>query len=124
MVRDTVRRGYALPFREVPPPSHEPNNKSALHDMSFVRAEVRRLEKLGCIYKVTEKPHLLLPLSSIFSKKKRLVVDASRALNPYLLDRQVRLQDHRDIPNVLSPNMWQCCDDLDSGYWHLGAPKA
>ena len=120
MVRDTVRRGYALPFREVPPPSHEPNNKSALHDMSFVRAEVRRLEKLGCIYKVTEKPHLLLPLSSIFSKKKRLVVDASRALNPYLLDRQVRLQDHRDIPNVLSPNMWQCCDDLDSGYWHLG----
>ena len=139
MVRDTVRRGYALPFREIPPPSHEPNNKSARHDMSFVRAEVRRLEKLGCIYKVTEKPYLLLPLSSIFSKKKRLVVDASRgeskrifcellmlrmlqfsALNPFLLDRQVRLQDHRDIPNVLSPNMWQCCDDLDSGYWHLG----
>lgn len=120
LVRETVRRGYALPFREIPPPSHEPHNKSAREDIVFVRAEVRRLEKLGCIYKVQKKPHLLLPLSSVFSKKKRLVVDASRALNPFLKDRQVKLQDHRDIPNVLTENMWQCCDDLDSGYWHLG----
>ena len=120
MVMETVRFGYELPFREIPPPSHEPNNRSAREDLTFVRAEVKRLEKLGCIYRVEKKPHLLLPLSSIFSKKKRLVVDASRALNPFIRSRRVRLQDHRDIPNVLEENMFQCCDDLDSGYWHLG----
>ena len=49
----------------------------------FVRAEVLRLEKLGCLTRVAENPHIVLPLSSIFSKK-RVVIDASRALNPYL----------------------------------------
>ena len=116
---ETIARGYSLPFREVPPSSFEGNNKSAREDSQFVRAEVLRLESLGCISRVKEKPHLVLPLSSVFSKKKRLVVDASRALNPFLLDRKVRLQDLRDIPNILKPGMVQAVDDLDSGYWHL-----
>ena len=46
MVLETVRNGYELPFREIPPPSHEPNNRSAREDSTFVRAEVKRLEKL------------------------------------------------------------------------------
>ena len=36
--------------------------------------------------------HIVLPLSSVFSKKKRVVVDASRALNPFLKHRRLRLQ--------------------------------
>ena len=119
LLTSTIREGYRLPLKEIPPESHEGNNKSAREDASFVRAEVFRLESLGCVSRVEEKPHLVLPLSSVFSKKKRVVVDASRALNPYLQDRTVRLQDLRDIPNVLNPGMFQACDDLDSGYWHL-----
>ena len=65
---------------------------SARQDKDFVRSEVKRLESLGCVEKVFEKPYLVLPLSSVFSKKKRLVVDASRALNPFLKHRRVRLQ--------------------------------
>ena len=53
---ETVRFGYELPFREIPPPSHEPNNRSAREDLTFVRAEVKRLEKLGCISRVEKKP--------------------------------------------------------------------
>lgn len=124
LLATTISNGYSLPFSQIPPRSMEGNNKSAKEDMQFVRAEVLRLESLGCISRVTTRPHLVLPLSSVFSKKKRLVVDASRALNPFLLDRAVRLQDLRDIPNILQPGMYQACDDLDSGYWHLAiAPE-
>ena len=89
------------------------NNKSAREDAAFVKSEVLCLEKLGCVTRVTDRLHIVLPLSSIFSKKKRVVIDASRALNPYLRHRRVRLQDLRDIPNVVRKGM--CTDDLDFG---------
>ena len=119
LLQSTISLGYKLPFKSIPPESHEGNNKSARLDMEFVKAEVYRLEALGCVSRVYSKPHLVLPLSSIFSKKKRVVIDASRALNPYLQDRNVRLQDLRDLPSVLTPGSFQSSDDLDSGYWHL-----
>ena len=72
---DTLVNGYSLPFESEPPPSFEKNNSSALKDMEFVRKEVERLEQLGCIQKVNYRPRCILPLSSVFSKKKRLVVD-------------------------------------------------
>ena len=53
------------------------------------------------------------------SKKKRLVVDGSRCLNPYLTHRKIRLQDHRDVPDVVKPGSWFTTNDLDSGYWHI-----
>ena len=118
-VLDTLKRGYSLPFSSEPPPSFEKNNASALKDMTFVRAEVKRLEALGCIQKVKHRPRCVLPLSSVFSKKKRLVVDGSRCLNPFLLHRKIRLQDHRDVPDVVKPGSWFSTNDLDSGYWHI-----
>ena len=117
LVWDTICNGYSLPFSSLPPPSFEPNNKSAREDMPFVREEVKRLEKLGCIEKVVNRPRCVLPLSSVFSKKKRLVVDGSRCLNPFLKHRRVRLQDHRDIPELIKKDYWMFTDDLDSGYW-------
>ena len=119
LVKQVITEGYKLPFKSIPSPSWQENNKSAKNDMSFVRAEVLRLEKLGCISRVEEKPYLVLPLSSVFSKKKRLVVDASRSLNPHLHHRRVRLQDHRDVSNYVKKGDWFTCDDLDSGYWHI-----
>ena len=120
MVRDTILKGYRLPFKAFPPRSVEfKNNRSARLDDSFVRAELNRLCKLGVISKVNYQPHLVLPLSSVVSKKKRLVVDASRHLNKFLEHRRVRLSDLRDIPNIIKPNMYLGSFDLDSGYWHL-----
>ena len=120
LVRDTIENGYKLPFIEEPPDSFEQNNFSARNDMDFVRAEVKRLESLRCIVKTSVRPKLVLPLSSVFSKKKRLVVDGSRCLNPYLKKRKVRLSDLRDIPDFVGEGDYLCADDLDSGYWHLG----
>ena len=119
LVLKTISEGYSLPFKSFPPPSFERNNKSARDDMPFVRQEVKRLESLGCIRKVQHRPRCVLPLSSVFSKKKRLVVDGSRCLNPYLQHRRVRLQDHRDIPELVKEGFWFFTDDMDSGYWHI-----
>ena len=118
-VMDTLSVGYSLPFAELPPPSFERNNKSAREDMVFVREEVKRLEALGCIKRVQHRPRCVLPLSSVFSKKKRLVVDGSRCLNPLVVHRKICLQDHRVIPNLVKPGVWMATNDLDSGYWHI-----
>ena len=119
-VKDLIVNKYKLPFSSVPPKSFEGNNKSALEDLEFVKTELTRLEKLGCIRRVQEQPYIVLPLSSVFSKKKRLVVDASRALNPYLQHRRVRLQDLRDVPEFVKEDDVFFIEDLDSGYWHVG----
>ena len=116
-VLDIIKFGYKLPFASEPPQSFSENNRSAREDTDFVRAEIFRLESLGCIERVSCKPFIILPLSSIYSKKKRLVVDASRSLNPYLKDRRVRLQDHRDIATYVNQGDVFTVDDLDSGYW-------
>ena len=84
LVKDTIVNGYKLPFSSEPPESFEENNLSARNDMAFVREEVKRLESLNCIVKTSVQPKVVLPLSSVFSKKKLLVVDGSRCLNPYL----------------------------------------
>ena len=120
MTMATISRGDRLPFHAIPPKTDVfKNNKSARLDDTFVRAEIDRLCKLGCISRVSEQPHLVLPLSSVFSKKKRLVVDGSRHLNPFLEHRRVRLNDLRDIPDIVKPGMWFGCEDLESGYWHV-----
>ena len=91
-VVETVRSGYKLKLDEEPPPSFCKNNKSALDDSEVVRAELDRLEQLGCVVKVEQRPYVTLPLSSVFSGKKRLVVDASRGLNPFCTARGIKVR--------------------------------
>ena len=87
--------------------------------MPFVWEEVKRLEALGCIKRVQHRPKCVLPLSSVFSKKKRLVVDGSCCLNPYLHHRRIQLQDHRVVPDLVKPGSFMATNNLDSGYWHI-----
>lgn len=60
--------------------------KQACLKKEFALAELLHLEKLSCISCVESAPYLCLPLSVVFSQKLRLVVNASRHLNPYLED--------------------------------------
>ena len=80
-----------------------------------MKAEVLRLEALGCIKRVQYQPYIVLPLSVVFSKKLRLVVDASRGLNPFLEDRRVKLEDLNAAEAVMLPGDFQTKSDLDSG---------
>ena len=72
------------------------------------------------ISRVYSQPYVTLPLSVVFSKKFRLVVDASRALNPYLKNRKIKLENLDIAEQLLQEGDWMTTIDLDSGYWHLG----
>ena len=69
LVKEVVTEGYKLPFKQIPLPSFEGNNRSVKNDMSFVKTEIDRLEKLGCISRVDHQPYLVLPLSSVFQSR-------------------------------------------------------
>ena len=116
---DLVQNGYKIPLIEFPPQSFCENNKSALKEPIFAKTEIKRLEALGCIYKVSRQPHIVLPFSSVFSKKLRLVVDASRHLNPYIVDRHIKLEDLSVVETTIREGDFMCTQDLDSGYWHV-----
>ena len=73
-----IRDGYRLEFTSVPLASLLPNNRSAREALEFVKTELERLEAMGCIEKVVERPHIVNPLSVVFSNKWRLVLNGSR----------------------------------------------
>ena len=118
-VLTTLAEGYKFPFSSYPPPSFCKNNNSMLTQKDFALTELLRLEQLGCISRVDKQPYICLPLSVVFSKKLRLLVDASRHLNPYLEDRKIKLEDLDVRKNLLKHNDFQTKIDLDSGYWHV-----
>ena len=118
-VLKTVSEGYQFPLISEPPSSFCENNKSMLKESDFALTELLRLEKLGCIKRVSERPYLTLPLSVVFSKKLRLVVDASRHLNPFIEDRKIKLEGLDAREKILIQGDYQTKCDLDSGYWHL-----
>jgi hypothetical protein len=117
-VLDIISDGYKLPFRDgiIPPQSSLPNNKSGLENREFVDNQLYMYEAMGAIRATKTKPHLILPLSVVFSNKLRLVVDGSRNLNPFLEDLKVKLS-HLDAANEsLKAGHWFATLDLESGY--------
>ena len=85
-----------------------------------MKRELSRIEDLGCIKKVNVQPHIVLPLSVVYSTKWRLVVDASRHLNPYLFKRTVKLDTLPKANQGVIKNSYASIQDLDGGYWHCG----
>ena len=49
----------------------------------------------------------------------RLVVDASRHLNPFVYKVKTKLEDLKLYPDTMEKNDFCSVDDLDSGYWHV-----
>ena len=116
----TIREGYRLEFDGCePPPSFLPNNRSAREAPEFVASELERLEALGCIEKVKERPRVVNPMSVVMSGKLRLVLDGSRNLNPYCKQRGIKLEDHSHISSTVKRGDFMVVNDHDSGYWHV-----
>ena len=115
----TVKHGYKLEFDTLPPPSFTDNNRSAKDNMSFVKAELLRLEAIGCIERVVSRPTIVLPLSLVMSNKLRLVVDASRGLNPHCTSRGIKLDDLSSIASTVKKGDFMVVNDLDSGFFHV-----
>ena len=116
-----IRDGYKVPFKEGvwPPPSFEPNNRSALEHPDFLLQELLRWEKIGCTTLVKDRPRIVLPISVVFSNKWRAVVDASRAINPHVFKNSVVLEPLSSIGEVVKKGDWMTKQDLSSGYHHV-----
>jgi hypothetical protein len=124
-ILDVVSKGYKLPFKEglAPPSSHLGNNKSSLANREFVDEQLYMYERIGAIKATKHKPHIILPMSAVFSNKMRLVIDGSRNLNPYLEDQKVKLS-HLDVANEsLEAGQWFATLDLESGYHQVPMHK-
>ena len=65
---DVVKRGYKLPFRNIPDRVVLQNNRSARENPVFVDAEILNLLEKGCISEVTEIPHVVNPLTFAYGK--------------------------------------------------------
>jgi hypothetical protein len=120
-VLETIKYGYKIVFEDdiLPPPFYKVNNASALDKPVFLLTELLRLEELGCIKRVPDRPHIVNPCSVVYSNKWRCVLDASQGLNDYCLKRHTKLDDLSVLSGVLQQGDFMTVNDLDSGYWHV-----
>ena len=116
-----IRDGYKVPFKDGvwPPPSCEPNNQSALKESTFLLQELLRWERIGCTSRSEVKPRIVLPVSVVFSNKWRAVVDASRAINPFVIQNSVALEPLSSIGASVKKGDWMTKQDLSQGYHHV-----
>lgn len=122
-IRDLLQFGYVPPLLEWPPRSDLGDNKSA-RDPSvrpFLSAQIATLEKVGAIVKTSVKPRCVLPLQVVHreGKEPRLVIDASRQINPYIAERRVRLSTLKIMNEGVEVGDWWSSLDLKSGYYHI-----
>ncbi|XP_059079168.1 uncharacterized protein LOC131877501 isoform X1 [Tigriopus californicus] len=118
-----LSHGYVPPLSEWPPSSYIRNNRSARGSRAhaFLSEEIPHLIESGAIREVFEKPWFILPLQLVHrdGKPPRLVVDASRQINPFLFKRKVRLPTLGEINQGVERGDYWASLDLKSGYYHL-----
>lgn len=120
-ILNTIEFGYKLPFREIPPPSETfRNNRSALNNSKFVVEAITQLLDSGCVRPVNFKPRVVNPLSVAeqSSGKKRLILDL-RKVNLFLVKFKFKMEDLRNIKDVLSEGDYMFKYDLKFGYHHV-----
>lgn len=122
-ISDLLENGYTPPFVSWPLESELPNNYStrAPGAQDFIDNELIRLERSAAISPTAVRPHCVLPLQLVHrpGKSPRLVIDASRQINPRLQYRRVRLTTLKEINSGVAEGNWWASMDLKSGYYHV-----
>ena len=85
----------------------------------FLLQELLRWERIGCTTMVKGRPRIVLPISVVFSNKWRLVCDASRHINPYVVKNKVSLDSLSSVEHSSRPGDFMSKQDLSSGYFHV-----
>jgi len=117
---DVVKRGYKLPFRNIPDSVVLQNNRSARENPVFVEAEILSLLQKGCISEVTEIPHVVNPLTVAYGKsgKPRLVLDC-RHLNVDLFKYKCCFEDQSVAKTMFSKGDYMLSFDIKGAYHHI-----
>ena len=120
-ILDIVENGYVVPFVNgtLPPAAFADNNKSALENADFLLEEFLRLERIGALTRLKVRPRITLPCSVVFSNKWRVVCDASRHINPYVVKNKVSLDSLSSVEQCSYPGDFMTKQDLSCGYYHI-----
>ena len=112
----SLQHGYTIPLREFLPEAHLRHNSSGRdpENQDFLDDEFSYLERVGAISEVKKKPHLCHPIqvASPPGRKKRPIVDASRSLNPHIVERKATLDHLAVVLHQLSPDCWFAMSDI------------
>ena len=119
--------GIKLDFSSEPPSNYiEPNNKSAVKDMDFLREKILEWEKAGFVSRLARKPDIVNPMSLITKidyasgvTKKRPVIDLSRCINKLLHTRSFSMDTLSNCESLILKNDHQVIFDLENMYFHF-----
>ncbi len=124
-ILEILREGYKIPFKTLPGPYMEPNNKTARDNPQVVRKIVAEMIQKGIARMVKNQPLVVSPLGLVSkiqedgSTKHRLVFDASRHVNLHVDLPHVRLNHLDRALELTRKDDWQIVYDLSSAYYHI-----
>lgn len=122
-VMDAIENGYTIPFWKEPPDATFKHNRSARdpENKAFLDEDIRSLEKASAVYRVKKKPRICNPLqvSDPEGRRKRLIMDAARGINPFVIERKVKLDHLQKVIPQIPSDAWMATLDLSRGYYHL-----
>ena len=123
---DVLRDGLRFEFSQLPGQYFEQNNKSAMHNMDFVRETVSSWLQAGHIEQLDTPAWCTSPLS-VAQKydavnnvlKERLVLDLSRHVNTFIPDKHIKLDDLSVSEHLLDVNDYMASFDLKNQFFHV-----
>ena len=122
-VLSIVQDGIKLNFIREPPKLFSKNNKSAYANADFVTAAVEELLSYDLILEVSDKPHVVSPLSvALNGDKKRLILDLS-ILNEFIHLEKIKLEDQQDFFEVAKFCNYVATYDIKSCYHQIMVNK-
>jgi hypothetical protein len=120
-----IKDGYRIPLLNCPPKICLSNNKSSLENSIFVEKAILDLLKGGLVKNVSNRPHVVNPLTVSFNGKgkERLILDL-RHVNKHVRLDKFKFEDWKTLKQYINLNSYGFVFDLKSGYHHVDIHKS
>ena len=119
-----VKNKFKIPFVETLPKFWWKNNRSLYENFNFAREKIDDWVKNGYVYKSSEQPNHISPLSvatrELYTgeKKLRLCFDAT-FMNDYILTEKSKLPTLKISEELIGSNDYAIVHDLRNCYFHV-----
>ena len=125
-VLNILQHGLKPDFHNPPPNYAEENNRSAIKNMTLLKAKVAEWEKEGYVQKCISPPPFLNPMTvaekidlELGRTKYRPCIDMSRCLNKRVNKTKVTLDSLSNCEKLLLIDDFQTVFDLENMYFHI-----
>ena len=119
-VLSIVKRGYRIPFKELPPLSSQPIFFHQSQRPELAEEVNNLLQKRAVEEIIPESPGFYSRIFLVPKKngKLRLIIDLS-TLNHYVLTQSFRMETQKKVRNSIHPKDWAFSLDLTDAYLHV-----